>query len=252
MKPFYLPLARKHVRAGARWAHELGTDYWLQFPGSSLDILAAASTATGDELAENGWTSTSLVATAGSGADFGSSADKGIPPHALTNASADLLKSPPIFGDYIHMRAAADLAGMSDLPRYLIARWWGSMTVASADEPRSGWGMVEDGGSPATEADQAAWISSDSTNFQLGCNAGTPVDLVASDTAWHEFALVMCVADGKAYAYVDPTWRLGSPPLGAALGSVTLTTDELPWSFGFHALTTNRPALGMTHLYYEW
>jgi hypothetical protein len=61
-KKIYLPLARKHVTAGGRWAHELGTDYWLQFPGAALDILAAASTATGDELAENGWVSTSLVA----------------------------------------------------------------------------------------------------------------------------------------------------------------------------------------------
>jgi hypothetical protein len=251
-KSIYLPLGRKHVMAGGRWAHELGTDYWLQFPGAALDILAAASTATGDELAENGWVSTSLVATAGSGADFGSSSDKGTPPHALTNASADLLKSPPIFGDYVHMRAAADIAGMADLPRYLIARFWGAMTVGSADEPRSGWGFVEDGGSPATEADQAAWISCDSANFQIGCNAGTPDDMVASDAAWHEFAIVLSVATGKAYGYVDPTWRFGTPPLAAALGEVTLIADEAPYSFGFHALTTNRPALGLVHVYYDW
>lgn len=250
-KKIYLPLGRKHVNAGGRWAHELGTDYWLQIQ-AALDIFAAASTATGDELAENGWVATSLVATAGSGADFGSSSDKGTPPHALTNASGDLLKSPPIFGDYAHMRAAADMAGMADLPRYLIARFWGSMTVATADEPRSGWGFVEDGGSPATEADQAAWISSDGSNFQLGCNAGTPVDLQADDTSWHEFVIVLAVATSKAYAYIDPTWRFGPPPLADALGSIDLTADEAPYSFGFHALTTNRPALGLTRVFYEW
>ncbi len=251
-KKFYLPMTRKHVTSGSRWAHEIGTDYWLMVPGT-LDIFAAASTATGDELAENGWVSTSLVLTAGSGADFGSSSDKGTPPHALTNASADLLESPAIFGDYVHMRAAADIAGMASLPRFLIARFWGNMTVSSADEPRSGWGFIEDGGSAATEADQAAWISSDGSNFQIGANAGTPDNFATDDTdTWHEFAIVMAVTEQRAYAFIDPTWRFGSPPIGSSDGSVAIVADEAPYSFGFHALTTNRPALGLTHIYYEW
>jgi hypothetical protein len=151
------------------------------------------------------------------------------------------------------MRGAADIAGMASLPRFLIARFWGNMTVSSADEPRSGWGFIEDGGSVATEADQAAFISSDSTNFQIGANAGTPTNLQIDTTdTWHEFAIVLAVTEQRAYGYVDPTWRFGSPPLGSALGSVALTADEAPYSFGFHALTTNRPALGLTHVYYEW
>lgn len=251
LKNFYLPMTRKHVNAGARWAHEIGTDYWLQ-PSTALDQFGAASTATGDELPENGWVATSLVNTAGSAATFGSSATPGVTPHALTNASADLLKSPVIFGNYAHMRAAADIAGMQALPRFLIARFWGSMSVHSADEPRSGWGFVEDGGSPATEADQAAWISSDSASFQIGCNAGTPADMVADDASWHEFAIVLSVLEQKAYGYVDPTWRFGSPPISDALGSVSLIAAEAPYSFGFHALSTNRPLLGLTHVYYEW
>lgn len=251
IKNAFLPMTRAHVRAGARWAHEIGTDYWLQ-PSTALDQFGAAATTTGDELAENGWIATSLVNTAGSAATFGSSATKGVTPHALTNASADLLKSPVIFGNYAHMRAAADVAGKLTLPRYLIARFWGSMSVASADEPRSGWGFVEDGGSPATEADQAAWISCDSANFQIGANAGTPTDMVASDSNWHEFAIVLSVGAQRAYGFVDPAWRFGTPPLGTALGSVALTAAEAPYSFGFHALTTNRPLLGLTRVYYEW
>jgi hypothetical protein len=141
---------------------------------------------------------------------------------------------------------------MADLPRFLIARFWGAMTVHSADEPRSGWGFVEDGGSPATEADQAAWISSDSASFQIGANAGTPDDMVADDDAWHEFVIVLDRPTLTAYGYVDPTWRFGLPPLASALGSVALTADEAPYSFGFHALTTNRPALGLVHIYYDW
>ena len=248
----YLPLTRQHVRAGSRWAHEIGTDYWLQ-PTQGFDQAAAASTATGDELAENGWVATSLVNTAGSGADFGSSADKGTIAHFLTNATGDLLESPAMFGDYVHMRAAADIAGMADLPRFLIARFWGNMTVSSADEPRSGWGFIEDGGSVATEADQAAFISSDGTNFQIGADAGTPDDFATDDTdVWHEFAIVLALAELRAYAFIDPTWRFGSPPIGTSSGSVALTADDAPYSFGFHALTTNRPALGLTRVFYEW
>src|SRR3990167_5490802 len=252
MKKFYLPLARQHCRAGSRWAHEIGTDYWLQMT-SGLDQAGAASTATGDELAENGWIATSLVNTVGAGGDFGSLGDTTrTPNHFLTDASADLLESPRMFGDYAHMRAAADLAGMSDLPRFLIARFWGAMTVHSADEQRSGWGFFEDAGAVGTEAVQQGFISSDGTNFQIGANAGTPDDLVADDAVWHDFVIVLAVTEQKAYGYVDPTWRFGSPPLGAALGSVDITADEAPYFLGFHALTTNRPALGLTHVYYEW
>jgi len=251
-KKYYLPITRQHVRSGSRWAHEIGTDYWLHIT-TGLDQAGAASTATGDELAENGWIATSLVNTAGAGGDFGSLGDTTrTPNHFLTDASGDLLESPRMFGSREHMLAAADIAGMRNPPRFLIARFWGAMTVHSADEPRSGWGFGEDAGAVATEAIQQGFISSDGTNFQIGSNAGTPVNLTTDDATWHEFAIVLAVTEQKAYGYVDPTWRFGSPPLGAALGSVDITADEAPYFFGFHALTTNRPALGLTHVYYEW
>lgn len=250
-KRIYLPITRRHVTRGSAWAHEIGTDYWLQ-PTQGFDQAAAASTATGDELAENGWIATSLVNTGGSGADFISSADKGTPAHFLTDLTGDLLESPAMFGDYVHARAAADLAGLKDLPNFLIARFWGAMTVHTADEPRSGWGFIEDGGSVATEADQAAFISSDGTNFQIGSNAGTPVNLKVDDALWHEFVIVIRRSNSTAYGFIDPTWRFGTPPVGAALGSIAVTADEAPFSFGFHALTTNRPGLGLTHIFYDW
>ena len=252
IKKAYLPLARVHVNAGSRWAHEIGTDYWLHIT-TGLDQAGAASTATGDELAENGWIATSLVNTAGAGGDFGALGDTTrTPNHFLTNASGDLLESPRMFGTYEHMRAAADIAGMNSMPRFLIARFWGAMTVHTADEPRSGWGFFEDAGAVETEAVQAGFISSDGTNFQLSANAGTPVDLQADDATWHEFVIALAVTELKAYAYIDPTWRFGSPPLGTALGSIAIAADEVPYGFGFHALTTNRPGLGLTHVYYEW
>src|SRR3990167_4027695 len=96
----YLPINRRHVQRGNLWALEAGTDYWL-VPIPGYDQAQAAS-ATDPQaihaLAEVGWTATSLVNTAGSGGDFGSSADKGTPNHFLTDLSGDLLESPSLFG----------------------------------------------------------------------------------------------------------------------------------------------------------
>lgn len=239
-------LARRHVTLGSQWGNAMGTDYWLTM-NSGFDEAAAASTATTDELAEAGWTATSLVNTAGSAADFGSSSDKGTPNHFLTNASADLLSSPAIFGDYAHMQAAAKMLGRQALPKYLIAEFYGAMTVASADEPRSGWGFIEDGGSAATQADQLAYISCNGTNWTLNANAATPVVLstTALDTGWHKFTIILNRATGLVTAKIDDTLQTQSATLA-------ITNDEFPCKFGFHALTTNRPALGLTHISYDW
>lgn len=231
---------RIHVVKGAEWGHSFGTDYWLHInPG--LDIAGAASTATGDELAENGWTATSLVNTAGSGADFLSTADRGTPNHLLTNATADLLKSPAIFGDYDHLYFAKQALGYE--PTKLIAEFLGAMTVHTADEPRSGWGFIEDGGSPATEADQLAFISTDGTNFQIGGNAGTPINGQTDDANWHVFRIELNRATGLVTWAIDSVSQVMSTTLA-------ITGDEFPACFGFHALTTNRPALGTTHIWY--
>lgn len=246
-------LTREHVRQGADWGQMSGTDYWLVI-NSVFDQAAAASTATALELAEAGWTATSLVNTAGSGGDFGSSADIGVPNHFLTNASGDLLNSPAMFGDYAHMLMAQRITGRNVIPRWLYAEFFGAMTVHSADEPRSGWGFVEDGGSAATEADQLAFISSDGTNFQIGANAGTPINLLADDANWHVFKIGLNRITGLVYAWVDGTQYLNASgnPVAGTTTTLSITGDEFPAKFGFHALTTNRPALGLTHVWYDW
>lgn len=250
-KKIYLPVNRKHISKAHDWAHAIGTDYWFT-ASAGIDVFAAVTTS-GIELAEHGWTTTSLVNTAGSGADLGSASDVGTPVSVKTDLTGDLLESPAIFGTYPHMRAAADIAGMRDLPRFLIARFWGAgIAVGTGSESHAGWGFVEDGGGVDTAADHAAFIGSDGTNFVFNANAGTAQSMgVAADTTWREWAIVMAVTEGKAYAYLAPSWRSGSPPLGAANASLTLVTDEAPYSFGMHALT-NDFALGITHIYYEW
>lgn len=242
----YLPIMRKHVVSGARWAFEAGTDFWL-IPGPDTSTTEDAGSQ--EQLPEWGWIATSLVDTVGSAADFMSSADVGVPNHWLTNASGDLLESPSIFGDYSHAFMAQQIAGMATLPKKLICEFWGAMSVHSADEPRTGWGLIEDGGSVATEADQLAFISSDSANFQLAANGGSGVLTDAGDTDdadWHFFGIELNLADDLSYWYID------DPARTSPQGSVAITADEFPCSFGFHALTTNRPFLGITHIYYEW
>ena len=254
LKSIYLPLARKHVTKAAEWGQVMGTDYWLTF-NSGFDILAAASTATGDELAENGWVSTSLVNTAGSGADFGSLSDIGTPNHALTNASADLLSSPAIFGDYAHMRAAADIMGKRNLPRLLVAEFWGNMSVASANEPRSNWGFIVAGGSPATEANQEACISTDSSFWQLGANSSYVVSTTAVATGWNFFRIEMNRQTGFSTFYkLNQTTGLMDQMVTSAGVAVSqaIVQDVFPLKFGFHALTTNRPLLGLTHVFYDY
>ena len=68
LKSAFLPITRVHVTEGFRWGQAAGTDYWLNF-NSGFDLMVAASTALGEQLAENGWVATSMVNTAGSGGD---------------------------------------------------------------------------------------------------------------------------------------------------------------------------------------
>lgn len=257
MKYAYLPSTRVHVNAGWKWAHELGTDYWLH-PTEGLDQAQAAATTVGPLLAENGWVATSLVNTAGSGADFrggtftpgvgknrdGSFVDTGTPSHFLTNASGDLLQSPAMFGNADDMEAAAELAGMRNLPNILGCSFWGAMTVHTAAELNSGWGFTEAGGSPDTAADAVAVIYTNNANFALQTN-GSLVGAVqdADDALWHKFRIEIDF-NGFTTWWIDGALQQRN--------AVAITTDVFPCSFGFHALTTNRPGLGLTHVYYDW
>lgn len=253
----YLPSTRQHVNEGYKWASAVGTDYWLH-PTEGLDQAAAASTTLEALLAGAGWTATSLVNTAGSGADFrggvftpgtgknrdGSYVDTGIPSHFLTNADADLLQSPAMFGNADDMEAAAEIAGMRNLPNILGVSFWGAMTVNSAGELDSAWGFIEAGGSPATAADYVAGIYTDGTNFALQTN-GTLVGAVgaADDALWHKYRLEIDF-NGFTTWWIDGALQQRN--------TVAITTDVFPCSFGFAAGTTNRPGLGLTHVYYDW
>jgi hypothetical protein len=263
-----LPQNRVHVTAAYDWGQRAGTDYWL-VNNSVFDIYAAAATTVSEQLAENGWTATSLVNTAGSGADFqggvfttvgasgpgarsidpaGTFADAGTPNHALTNASGDLLGSPAIFGDAAHGRMAAQLVGRSKMPQYLIMEFWSAFTVANtASEPSTAVGFYIATATISTEAHQLAVIQSDGTNFVLAGAAAKMATGPLIDTNWHlwKIALQFNGATGaNVFAWQDGT--LFSTTAGVA------AQDVFPAKIGFHALTTNRIGLGLTHVYYDW
>ncbi len=257
LKNAYLPMTRRHVNAGWKWAHEVGTDYWLN-PSQGLDQAAAASTALGPLLAENGWIATALTNTAGSGGDFrggvftpgtaknknGSYVDVGIPTHFLTDADNDLLESPAMFGSAVGMQAARDIAGMSNLPNILGVSFWGAMTVNSADQKDAAWGFWQDGGSALTASEAIAAIYSDSANFALqAADAVVGSAGLTVDTAWHYFNIEL---DFNGFI----SWGID----GALQqrNSVAITTDQFPCSFGFASAATNFPGLGLAHVYYDW
>ena len=257
-KNFYLPLARKHVMAGFKWGQEIGTDYWLTF-NPAFDIMAAAATTVGEQLAENGWTATLMVNTAGAGQDFlgglhtpvgggfGTFGDAASPNHALTDTTGDILLSPALFGGAAHAWAAARILAKSTMPRYLIAEFWAAFTVASADEATSAVGFFEDGATASTEADQYAVIRSNGVNFLLQGNASAMVTGPVIALTWAHWKIILDHQGATApniYAYRNNTIFSATAGVGAA--------DEFPLKFGLHALTTNRIGLGPVHIYYDW
>ena len=232
-------LRRKHVLSPLDWSDQAGTDYWF-VPGPSM------TGATTFLLSSRGWTTTSMVLTAGAGADFMSAADKGTPRTALTNATGDILKSEAIFGDYNHARIAQLIMGEKLLPRYLILDMFAAFTVASADEDQTAIGLFEDDSTISTAADQLAAISSDGVNFKLRSGADSDVSAIAVDNAYHWFRIqvdrsISAVTDGVQW-FID----------GVSAGTIDREADEFPASFGLHSLTTNRISLASAHIYYAW
>lgn len=231
-------LRRRHVTNPLYWANEPATDYW---------IIAAANgmlTASGQNLiTDGGWTATSLAVADGSAADFLSKSDVGTPGEITTNAAADLLESPAIFGDYAHAHAAAVIMGQRSLPRYLVMDAYARFSVASADELTTNLGFVEDGGSIVVSADIMAAIYSDSANWCIQANAvESKSTTLTVDNDYHWFRILMDKATSLSYGYLD----------GTLINSIAITADEFPVSWGFGNGTTNRIQLNQAHIFYDW
>lgn len=232
-----LGLRRVHIVDAGMWGVQFGTDYWLSASGLQ-------STAGRTLITDGGWTATSTAVTDGSGADFMSKDDPGTPNHWLQNAGADLLESPPIFGDYAHAHAAAVICGQRSLPRFLVCDAYAAFSTNSADEDTTALGFVEDGGSIVTAADHAACVTSNGTGgvWNISANAAVAAGGTTVGTAWSWFRIVMDKAAGYSKLWVNGVYQ----------NQIAITADEAPYSFGAGAGTTNRILLNQAHIFYAW
>lgn len=235
------PPQRVHVTTPEAWNRAGGTDFWGVWGPESITAAAGSSAL----ITDSGWTATSLVETAGTGADLLATGDRTAPAHVLTDAASDLLQSPAIFGDYMHGQIAASILGYQ--PTKLIAEFGFAFTVNSANETASCIGFVEAGGSIVTANDAMATIFSDGTNFKLRSGAATSTAGDAVSTTWHvgRIQLDNSVAAGTNMA----TWAID----GVAQPALNLQTDLFPVSFGFGivAAGTNRIGHSFIHIFYQ-
>ena len=230
--------SRVHITNPFEWDRSPATDYWL----AATNHVAAAATFP-DDLADYGWVTTSVLFTAGSAADFITSADVGIPRSLGTDAASDILQSPVMFGDYAHALQAKQFLGY--LPTKLCAEFYAQFNVASAAETATTIGFVEAGGSPVTAAgaDTMASFYSDATNFKLESGAGASAAGALISTTYHLWKIVLDVTTQLATGTMD----------GGNAITVALQTDLFPVSFGLGTVAagTNRIQLSFLHIWYE-
>lgn len=235
----YKPVAtRVHVEDPRSWAISAGTDFWLGTAPSTAVLAGTASA--GVLLSEYGWTTTALAHVAGTGADFFSAADPGVPAYIQFTAASDLLNSPSIFGDEAHVVQASRILGYR--PTSLNFECYAAFLTEAADEVSSAFGFVQAGASPITAnaAGQFACISSNATNFELNSSAAADAGAV-SDNAWHLWKVKVTAAGSE--------WFMDS----ASQGSIALVADVFPLRFGcgIVAAGTNTIALNTVHIWYE-
>lgn len=233
---------RLHV-FGTEWgAYPHATDFWLS--GADHGELG---TATGTNvLSDSGWTTTSMVHTVGSAADFASAADIGIPNTLVTNAGSDLVKSPPIFGDFAGMEAAKQTLGY--FPKYLLLEAWISFTTASNNETTTNFGFVEAGGSPIVAADQMATIFSDGTNFKL--HSGAAASAAGPVVQTTPFGVRIRLAPGTTTAVGWQT-RVAATAGWVSQANIAIQTDLFPCLFGFGQGTSNVIGMHWVHIWYS-
>ncbi len=223
------------------WNRSGGTDFWANFGSESLTAAAGSSAL----ITDSGWTATSMVETAGAGADLIATADRTAPAHILTDAASDLIQSPAVFGDYVHAQIAAKILGYQ--PTKLCAEFAFNFTVGTGVETASAIGFVEAGGSIVTANDALATIFSDGTNFKLrsGAATGTAGPLVGA--AWRIGKIVLDNTVAAGTAMVTATID------GVAVPAIDCETDLFPVSFGMGivAAGVNRIGLAWVHVWYE-
>lgn len=210
-------------------------DWGLQYAVEYRGMFSAESFGgSGDahELADYGWTTTALTLANGSAADLPdagwSTLDWGTPGSCTLADASDVLLSPAVFADPMGFLAAARLLGSSRPPRTFFLEVLAAFTTETNNETGTGFGLVEDGGSPITAADHFAFVVSNGTNFILRNGAAATLTGAAVDSALHFHRIVIDRIDQVIYWYMSSdgvTWTQQGT-------SLALEADELPLAFG--------------------
>jgi hypothetical protein len=236
---------REYVTDPRDWAYKVGTDYlWL--PSTNTALITSGTA--GEVLSEFGWVTTALSFGAPVGGDFLSSADVGATDAQnaiLLGATADIVRSPVIFGDYMHARAVQQILGY--FPTKLTLETYAALTVRSANETQTAFGFLIGGGTASVAADHTAAITSNGTNVLLRSepaggaltdNGGT-IGVVGA--GYHMWKITLDATNIE--------WFMDGTSQGTI--SMSTVTEEFPVSFFGHALTTNRINIGFIHIYYS-
>jgi hypothetical protein len=191
---------------------------------------------------------TGAAVVEGAGADFRSPTDLTGPTHIELGAAGDICVSPPLFGVYQHMWAAAKLMGSNSIPNKLAAEFWCRFT-ANANEDDSGIGFIEDAGAANNDDDFEAAIVSNGTNFLLMNGANDTITGPAVNTTWNCWRIEIDFVAGVIYWY-HSTDGITFTKQGT---SIPITQDEFPVCFGggVRAATgTNFILMGPGRVYY--
>ncbi len=229
---------REHVPAYL-WQAVAGTDFWLV--AQTVDLVTTAAAANPSGLSGWGWTTTNLTLGVGSAGDFLSSDGVGTPAGLIFGSDTDLLQSPPIFGDYLNGLLAGKILGR--YPTKMIMEVYASFSTNSAEETRTGFGLVEAGGTAGTDDDAMVWIHDLGSTNVFSCRSAADSDNGSADnTDPHLFRVVISKGTTDAIEwFID----------GVSQGTLDLQEDLWPCSFGAYSSTTNRLRLSFAHFWYE-
>lgn len=238
-----MALVQKRVHVGPRdFDNGAATDYWLNFNAATTQV-AAASASNPYGLSGWGFTTTSLVATAGTAGDLNASGDF-TPSHILTDAASDAFVTPRIFGGYDQFQRVADVLGYA--PTELVVDQYAAFTVSSANETGSFFGLCAPAVTDITAAGGGCGIRSDGTNFLLASDTGSDAGSLVAAT-WRKWRIV--VGSTNTEWFTD----IAAPGTLASHGTISTETDIWPLAYKMIVVAagTNRIGISWIHIWYR-
>ena len=230
----HAPSRRVHVNRPQDWGTSAGTDFWAVF--GDLTLVPSDST----DLDLFGWVEAgTFVHLAGSAADLLSSATKGTTGGAHIDTAADSIRSPFIFGDWVHQQMVAGILGYE--PTKLVMECIARFNADGGDDEDTGFGFVEAGAaSPFVKAGLMAFITSDGTNFSL--ESGAADDAGSADNQDPHLWKIEFTSTAVEW-FIDGTSQ-GTLALQAALFPIA-------WGASVGAGGTGDPVISWVHIWYE-